>query len=124
MACLHSIVEIGTARLRRQFLILVAALGITVLGCELDLPGTLPSTPGDPPGQPGPDPEPEPEPEADPQPSSKLSRTPYLQMLGSNSVTIVFRTVEAVEAQVDYGTTRNYGSTASGASTPPTRSSR
>jgi hypothetical protein len=40
---------------------------------------------------------------------TQLARAPYLQLLGTTSVLIAFRTVDAVAARVDYGPSLSYG---------------
>jgi hypothetical protein len=97
------------------FACLVAASGCALLGGPDEPPEDPPR--GQPPAaDPIPDPDPAPDPDPSPSPAA-LQRAPYLQALGATSVVIAFRTVNAMSAQVDYGTTLDYGATASSPAT-------
>jgi hypothetical protein len=92
-----------------KLLIILLWLISTTTACDFLVDDGAPSTPSEPPPAPGPDPGPDPGPV-----SPELTRAPYLQSLGTSSVVVAFRTLDAVAAVVDYGTTLDYGASVTG----------
>lgn len=114
MTALQHIQKISNESIHKTILGLLILFTILLapLGCDMIVDeGGSPSTPADPPIPPPP-----PEP-IDPPVAPSLTRAPYIQALGTTSVIIAFRTESAVEAQVDYGTGVDYGSSTTGPAT-------